>query len=129
MSFLYLGNQVNSTVVQAIGSGEIDAGLVNHYYVRAVDREEGEDFPVANRLFAGGDLGSLINVVGTGLIGGRDDADAALAFADDLLSDEAQESFASQTFGYPLVERVAAPEGPVSLSEVAHPDIELGDLA
>ena len=119
----------NSAIVQAIGNGEIDAGLVNHYYVYAVVREAGENFPVANHFFAGGDPGSLINVAGIGLIEGADDADAALAFADYLLSNEAQEYFAAETFEYPLIEGVAAPQGLVPLSEIAHPDIELGDLA
>ena len=119
----------NSAIVQAIGNGEIEAGLVNHYYLYAVGREAGENFPVANHFFAGGDPGSLINVAGIGLIEGADDADAALAFADYLLSDEAQEYFATETFEYPLVEGVAAPEGLVPLSEIGDPDIELGDLA
>jgi iron(III) transport system substrate-binding protein len=119
----------NSAIVQAIGSGEIDAGLVNHYYVYAVGREAGEDFPVANHFFESGDPGSLINVAGIGLIEGADNTDAALAFADYLLSDEAQEYFATETFEYPLIEGVAAPEGLVPLSEIGHPDIELGGLA
>jgi iron(III) transport system substrate-binding protein len=119
----------NSAIVQAIGNGEIDAGLVNHYYVYAVGREVGEDFPVANHFFAEGDPGSLINVAGVGLIEGADDADAALAFADHLLSDDAQEYFATETFEYPLIEGVAPPEGLVPLSEIGHPDIALGDLA
>jgi iron(III) transport system substrate-binding protein len=119
----------NSAIVQAIGNGEIDVGLVNHYYVYAVGREAGEHFPVANHFFAGGDPGSLINVAGIGLINDADDTDAALAFADYLLSDEAQEYFATETYEYPLIEGVAAPEGLVALSEIAHPDIELGDLA
>jgi iron(III) transport system substrate-binding protein len=119
----------NSAIVQAIGNGEIEAGLVNHYYLYAVGREAGENFPVANHFFAGGDPGSLINVAGIGLIEGAGDADAALAFADYLLSDEAQEYFATETFEYPLVEGVAAPEGLVPLSEIGDPDIELGDLA
>ena len=119
----------NSAIVQAIGNGEIDAGLVNHYYLYAVGREAGENFPVANHFFAEGDPGSLLNVAGIGLIEGADDADAALAFADYLLSNEAQDYFAAETFEYPLVDGVAAPEGLVPLSEIGHPDIELGDLA
>jgi iron(III) transport system substrate-binding protein len=119
----------NSAIVQAIGNGEIDAGLVNHYYVYAVGREAGEDFPVANHFFEAGDPGSLINVAGIGLTEDADDADAALAFADYLLSNDAQEFFATETFEYPLIEGVAPPEGLVPLSEIGHPDIELGDLA
>ena len=116
----------NSAIVQAIGNGEIDAGLVNHYYVYAVGREAGEDFPVANHFFEAGDPGSLINVAGIGLTEDADDADAALAFADYLLSNDAQEYFATETFEYPLIEGVAPPEGLVPLSEIGHPDIELG---
>ena len=119
----------NSAIVQAIGNGEIDAGLVNHYYVYAVGREAGEGFPVANHFFAAGDPGSLINVAGVGLIEGADDTDTALAFADYLLSDGAQEYFATETFEYPLIEGVASPEGLVPLNEIGHPDIELGELA
>jgi iron(III) transport system substrate-binding protein len=119
----------NSAIVQAIGNGEIDAGLVNHYYVYAVGREAGEGFPVANHFFAAGDPGSLINVAGVGLIEGADNTDTALAFADYLLSDGAQEYFATETFEYPLIEAVAAPEGLVPLNEIGHPDIELGELA
>ena len=119
----------NSAIVQAIGNGEIDAGLVNHYYVYAVGREAGEGFPVANHFFAAGDPGSLVNVAGVALIEGADDTDTALAFADYLLSDGAQEYFSTETFEYPLIEGVAAPEGLVPLNEIGHPDIELGELA
>jgi iron(III) transport system substrate-binding protein len=119
----------NSAIVQAIGNGEIDTGLVNHYYLYAVGREAGEDFPVANHFFAAGDPGSLINVAGIGLMEDADDADAALAFADYLLSADGQEYFATETFEYPLVTGVDAPAGLVPLDEIGHPDIELGDLA
>jgi iron(III) transport system substrate-binding protein len=119
----------NSAIVQAIGRGEIDAGLVNHYYLYAVGREAGGEIPVANHFFDAGDPGSLINVAGIGLIEGADASDAALAFADYLLSEEGQEYFASETFEYPLIAGVAAPEGLVPLSEIGHPDINLGDLA
>jgi iron(III) transport system substrate-binding protein len=119
----------NSAIVQAIGNGEIDAGLVNHYYLYAVGREAGGEFPVANHFFEAGDPGSLINVAGVGLIEGAEASDAALAFAAYLLSDEGQTYFATETFEYPLVEGVTAPEGLVPLSELGHPDIDLGDLA
>ncbi|MBW3633848.1 MAG: iron ABC transporter substrate-binding protein [Chloroflexi bacterium] len=119
----------NSAIVQAIGSGEIDAGLVNHYYLYAVGREAGDEFPVENHFFEAGDPGSLINVAGIGLIEGAAAPDAALSFADYLLSKEGQEYFASETFEYPLIAGVSAPEGLVPLSETGHPDIDLGDLA
>jgi iron(III) transport system substrate-binding protein len=119
----------NTAIVQAIANGEIDAGLVNHYYVHVVGREAGEGFPVKNHFFAAGDPGSLINVSGFGLLGGAENPDAALAFADYLLSDEAQQYFAEQTFEYPMIDAAPAPEGLTPLAEIGHPDIDLGDLA
>ena len=119
----------NTAIVQAVGAGEIDAGLVNHYYAYVVGREEGEGFPVANHFFAEGDPGSLINVAGIGILEGAENADAALAFTEYLLSPAAQEYFATETFEYPLAEGVEASEGLVPLSEVGHPEIDLGDLA
>lgn len=119
----------NSAIVQAVGAGEIDAGLVNNYYVFVVGREQGEGFPVANHYFEAGDPGSLINVAGIGVIEGSEDAAAALAFAEYLLSDEGQAYFAENTFEYPLVESAAAPENQPLLSEIGHPEIDLSDLA
>jgi iron(III) transport system substrate-binding protein len=121
----------NSAIVQAIGSGEIDAGLVNHYYVYVVGREEGKDFPVANHFFAPGDPGSLINVAGYGILDGAETeaTEAATAFLDYLLSDAAQNYFASETFEYPLAAGVAAPEELRPLGELESPEIDLGNLA
>ena len=119
----------NTAIVKAIGAGEIDAGLVNHYYVYVVGREEGEGFPVANHFFVAGDPGSLVNVAGIGLLADSAEAEPAAAFAAYLLSDQAQEYFATQTFEYPLVAGVAAPEGLKPLADVGSPDIDLSDLA
>ena len=119
----------NTAIVQAVGSGEIDAGLVNHYYVYVVRKEQGEAFPVANHFFAAGDPGALINVAGIGLIEGSAAEDAALELVEYLLSDEAQTYFATETFEYPLAAGVPAPEGLRPLSEVGSPDIALGNLA
>ena len=119
----------NTSIVQAVGAGEIDAGLVNHYYAYVVGREEGEGFPVANHFFAEGDPGSLVNIAGIGILEGAEKTEAALAFTEYLLSPEGQEYFATETFEYPLVEGLEASEGLIPLSEIGHPEIDLGDLA
>lgn len=119
----------NAAIVEAIGRGEIDAGLVNNYYVFVVGKEQGSDFPVANHYFDAGDPGALINVAGIGLIEGAEASEEALAFIAYLLSPEGQEYFAAKTFEYPLVAGIAAPEGQLPLSEIGHPDIDLGNLA
>lgn len=119
----------NAAIVEAIGRGEIDAGLVNNYYVFVVGREQGDGFPVANHYFAAGDPGSLVNVAGIGVMTGAAETDAALEFVAYLLSDEGQAYFAENTFEYPLVSGVAAPADQPPLSEIGHPDIDLSDLA
>ncbi len=119
----------NSAIVQAIGNGEIDAGLVNHYYVYVVSREAGGELPIANYFFPAGDPGALINVAGIGMLEGAESPDAALGFVEFVLSSEGQEYFAAETFEYPLVAGIAQPEGLEPLSEIDQPDVDLGDLS
>jgi iron(III) transport system substrate-binding protein len=119
----------NAAIVEAVGRGEIDAGLVNNYYVYVVGKEQGADFHVANHYFEAGDPGSLINVAGIGLMVEAEASAAVLEFIEYLLSDEGQEYFVTNTFEYPLVTGVVAPEGQKPLSEIGHPEIDLSDLA
>ena len=119
----------NSEVVQGIADGEIDVGFVNHYYKYELEAEEGSELPVANHFFSGGDPGALVNVAGAGILGTSEAQQTAGELIEYLLSDETQTRFATESFEYPLIEGVAAPEGLVPLGEIGHPDIELGDLA
>jgi len=119
----------NGPVVRAIGEGEIELGLVNHYYIYEIKAEEGEDFPVANHFFPVGDPGSLVNAAGVGLLTSAPDADQALALAGCLLTPEAQEYFARKTYEYPLIAGVAAAEDLPKLEEIESPDIDLSDLS
>jgi len=50
----------NRPVIAAIADGEIDFGLVNHYYLRGFKRDRGEDFPVANAFLAD-DVGGMMS--------------------------------------------------------------------
>lgn len=119
----------NGPIVAAVGAGEIQLGLVNHYYVYEAQAEEGADFPVANHFFAAGDPGSLVNVAGVGVLINAPDAEAALRFAGYLLEPDAQTYFAEETFEYPLIAGIPTAPDLRPLSEVQGPDIDLGDLA
>jgi iron(III) transport system substrate-binding protein len=94
----------NVAILEAIARGEIDVGLVNHYYAY---RKLAEDpaSPVANHNFADGDVGSLLLVTSAGLIRQDDEdrSERADRLVDYLLSEPAQRYFADQTFEYPLV--------------------------
>jgi iron(III) transport system substrate-binding protein len=119
----------NAPIVQAIHDGEVDLGLVNHYYaLRQID-EQGESFATRNHFLAGDDPGALVNVAGAGVLAASDNQAGALALIGYLLGADAQAYFAEETFEYPLVEGVEPPTGVPPLAELATPDIDLSNLS
>jgi iron(III) transport system substrate-binding protein len=119
----------NGAIVAAVAAGELPAGLVNHYYLFEAQEEAGGSLPIANHFFAAGDVGSLVNVAGVGVLGTAANADNALVFADYLLQTEAQTYFAEQTAEYPLIAAVETAEGLTPLADLESPDIDLSNLA
>lgn len=119
----------NAAITRAVGAGELATGLVNHYYLYEVQAEEGKTFPIANHFFANGDVGSLVNVAGVGILGTADHSDKALAFADFLLKDDAQHYFADRTWEYPLIADVPAEPDLIPLDQIQSPEIDLSNLA
>jgi len=119
----------NSQIVQAVAAGEIDAGLVNHYYLLELGSEDStiaED--AANHFFGGGDVGSLVNTAGVGIIDGTDAPESAQEFVDYMLSRTAEQYFDEEVYEFPLTEgREQDPSLP-ELSEIEQPDIDLSDL-
>ena len=102
----------NSAIVDAVVRGEVDMGLVNHYYLfRRLDEEP--DATAANHYFAPDDIGSLVIVTAGAVLDSSDDLDNAERLLRFLLDEEAQTYFATQTKEYPLVAGVEAlPELP-----------------
>jgi iron(III) transport system substrate-binding protein len=118
----------NTAIVDAVGRGEVDAGLVNHYY-GVLALMEDPTLPIANHFFPQGDLGSFVLVAGAAVLdAGADQEEQAQAFVDFLLSTPAQEFFATQTGEYPLAGGVAPPEGLPDLSGVGIPGYDEGRL-
>jgi iron(III) transport system substrate-binding protein len=112
-----------------VASGEIQTGLVNHYYLHRYQAEQGGDAPIANHYFPAGGAGALINVAGTGLLTTAQHPDAGRQFIAFLLSEEAQSYFATETDEYPLVNRLIPTNPAVKpMGEIAAPDIDLGTL-
>ena len=116
----------NLPIVEAVAAGEVDVGLVNHYYLALV-KEEQPNAPVANHLFEAGDPGTLVSVAGAGVLLSTDQRDDAEAFVEFLLSDDAQRFYVDEAEEneYPLVPGVEPPAGLVPLEEIAGPDVEL----
>ena len=124
----------NAAIVAAIGRGEVDTGLVNHYYVYQAQAED-PDFPGRNHNFAADDIGSLVIVTAASVLAGADHPDEAGALVEFLLSEEAQRYFSDETFEYPLASGVEPADVLPDVDLVAASDIELdfdefgGDLA
>jgi iron(III) transport system substrate-binding protein len=117
----------NTPIVQAVGSGEIDAGLVNHYYLPQL-RSENPGLSARNHFFGGGDPGGLINVAGVAVLESSDHSELALELIEFLLSAVAQEYFAAETFEYPLVDAVEADPDLPELTALEPPDVDLSKL-
>ena len=118
----------NSPQVQAVGDGEIDVGLVNHYYLYRFLAAD-PDFPAANHFTDAGQAGALINVAGVAILGASENRDAALRFIEYLLSDQAQEYFRDRTSEYPLAAGIAARPELAPLDELNAPSLALTSLA
>ncbi len=119
----------NTPQVAAVAAGEIDIGLVNHYYLYRFISEEGEDFGARNYHPSGGGPGALVMVSGAGILSTAENRENAERFVEFLLGTVAQQFFAGQTFEYPLVEGVNVNRLLTPLDEIARPDIALADLA
>jgi len=118
----------NGPIVDAVIAGDLDAGLVNHYYLLQRIADQGE-VSARNHFFAPGDTGSLVMATGAGVLSPSDNREAADEFIRHLLSPESQEHFSVNLFEYGLVEGAPTPEGQLPLSDLAGPDINLSDLA
>lgn len=118
----------NSPIVAATDAGEIEAGLVNHYYVFRL-RAEGAGENAENWFFPAGGVGNLVMPSGVGIIEGTDMPESAKQFVDFLLSTDAQQYFATETFEYPLIESVDPVDGLPPLAEINAPDVDLSALA
>lgn len=119
----------NTPIVAAVGAGEIDVGFVNHYYLYRFLAEEGEGFPARNYFLPDGGPGSLVMVSGAGILEESENKAVAAEFLRFLLSQDTQALFVHETFEYPVVAGVAAPEGLTPLSNLNATEIQLTDLA
>ncbi len=98
----------NAAIVDAVVRGEVDMGLVNHYYMlRYLD--ESPDAPGANHNFLDDDVGSAVLVTGVGILEGESLNPVAQAFVEYMLSEEAQQYYFSQTREYPVKLELAVP--------------------
>ncbi len=120
----------NIVIVDAVNSGDIPFGLVNHYYLYEKAAEAGglDKLTARNHLFPGDDPGSFVNVAGVGVLEGKTSPDAK-AFVEYLLGQEAQTYFAEETKEFPLVDGIESDvPGLPPLESLEGPDVDLSEL-
>ena len=118
----------NSTIVSAVADGQVETGLVNHYYALRLLAED-PTASVANSFFPVACAGSLVMPSGVGILASADAPASAEEFIAFLLSVEAQEYFAQETFEYPLVPGVAPSGDLPPIDSIPTLEINLSDLA
>ena len=107
-------------VSQAVADGELRAGFANHYYVLRVQAGR-PDAPIGTA-FTRNDAGAIFNVAGAAPLDTASDPDLAANFVRHLLSAEAQDYFARETFEYPLVPGIDPLGELPPIDELAPPD-------
>ena len=93
----------NIVTLEAVADGEVDLGLVNHYYLYNHFKQR-PGVPLANH-YPGqqpGGEGTFVNVAGLGILENTDEPDAARRLVEYLLGADAQEYFRTETAEYPL---------------------------
>ncbi len=120
----------NTALVQAIADGEIDAALVNTYYLSRFKIAD-EKFPVEQTFFTKGDIGNLLNVSGVGILKASVRKKEAQQFVDFLLSPRIQQYFTSAGAEYPVVSGVIVNSSLANVADpaAASPEIPLDKLS
>ncbi|MBW3669017.1 MAG: iron ABC transporter substrate-binding protein [Actinobacteria bacterium] len=93
----------NIVTLEAVADGEVDLGLVNHYYLYNHFKQR-PGVPLANH-YPGqqpGGEGTFVNVAGLGVLQNTDESEAARRLVEYLLGADAQEYFRTETAEYPM---------------------------
>ena len=92
----------NRSIVEAAGRGEIDMGLVNHYYQYQEATAAGDRHRAANHDLADEDIGSLLIITAATVTATSANPRAANDLIAYLLSEPVQRYLTQETFEYPL---------------------------
>ena len=119
----------NTSLVEAIASGEIDYALTNNYYLLRYLAND-PAYPVAQGFFADGDIGNLVNVAAAGVVTTSRNVEHAERFLAFLLSATSQAYFTNEVFEYPVVPEVEPNPTLVRFDTllVASPNVDLDVL-
>lgn len=117
----------NGNLNNAVASGEILFGLTNHYYMYNLQKQD-PTLNLAQTLFPAGDIGSLVNIAGAGVVATSDQPGLSQRLILFLLGSEAQTYFTNETSEYPLVAGVETNLDLIPLDSFVQPEVDLSDL-
>ena len=117
----------NTTIVEAVGRGEIAVGLTNNYYLPRFTAED-PSFPAVN-VYLPGDVGGIVNVAGAGIVDSSSRPLAAAEFIRFMLSEDIQAAFGSRVDAaeFPLRTGIDSTLLP-TLDALGAPDLDLSLL-
>ncbi|MEY2989501.1 MAG: hypothetical protein RLZZ163_417 [Actinomycetota bacterium] len=119
----------NSLIRDAVDAGEVQLGLINHYYWYQKAAEVGEDEMNVQLAFTEpGDPGTLVNVAGACVITPSDNQQGAGELLTWMMTEPIQQWFVENTYEYPLTPGVAGPSGVPAIEQVQGPDVPLAEL-
>ncbi len=101
--------QKSSQIVEAVAKGQVDVGLVNHYYVYRYLATQ-PDAPIAPLIpdQQEGGMGAIMNVAGVGIVRHTRHLDRAKLLVEFLVAQAGQKMFADLNKEYPLHPEVKA---------------------
>ena len=116
----------NRSIVEAVGRGEIDMGLVNHYYQYQEAEAAGDRHRAANHDFADDDIGSLLIITAASVTAGSENRQEANELIAYLLSGPVQTYLTTETLEYPLAAGVSPAEvlPPLNALEIGTVDFD-----
>jgi iron(III) transport system substrate-binding protein len=117
----------NTAIVEAVSRGEIEMGLVNHYYIARATVED-PTVPIAMHFYDADDPGRLLLVSAAGVLDSTDRSVEAERLIEFLLQPDAQRFFADETFEYPLAAGVQPVASVTPLAAVAPTVVDLQGL-
>lgn len=122
----------HTAVANAVSSGEIPIGIVNHYYYVPAKRE-GKPVALVYPDQGEGEMGTLVIPLAVSILEGAEHEDAAKKFVDFALSSEGQEPLTTQENEFPLVAGedlgAAKVEGVRQIDEIQRPEVDFTKLA
>jgi iron(III) transport system substrate-binding protein len=120
----------NNVVLEAVNSGEIEMGVIYHYYWYRDQAEAGDNSDhSALHFFGAQDPGAFLSISGAGVLANAPNPDGAQQFVEFLTSEKGQQALAdSYALEYPLNPAVSLDPPVKPLAELEPPTVGISDL-